>query len=133
MAATHASVVQASPSLQFFAAPGEQDPPLQVSPTVQAAPSSQAAVLWLIWQPPEHTSVVQGFLSSQSASTLQLPPVQPSILACAHAPVADVQASEVQASPSSQLFALPPKHLPSLQASLNEQALPSLQLAVLLT
>jgi hypothetical protein len=63
----HESAVQATPSLQFAAAPGTQAPPAQASPVVQAFPSLHADVLFACWQPDTalHESVVQTFASSQ--------------------------------------------------------------------
>jgi hypothetical protein len=61
------SSVQTLPSLQTGGGPPLQTPPPQVSPVVQASPSSQAAVLFEFWQPRtgSQESSVQGFASSQ--------------------------------------------------------------------
>jgi hypothetical protein len=69
VAGLHESVVQTLPSSQLVADPLTQAPPAQVSPVVQAFPSSQDAVL-LVWEQPvawSHASLVQGFPSSQAA------------------------------------------------------------------
>ncbi|MDA1095457.1 MAG: hypothetical protein O3A25_19675, partial [Acidobacteria bacterium] len=61
--------LQASPSLQTFAAPPTHLPPLQLSPLVQASPSSQAPALGLWVQPPvapSQPSLVHALLSSLS-------------------------------------------------------------------
>jgi hypothetical protein len=97
-AGEHVSFVHALLSLQSGApVPGWQLPPPHVSPTVQAFPSSHAAVLFA-WTHPtaaSHESVVQALLSSQSGAPApgwQLPP--------AHA------SPTVQALPSSHVAAL---------------------------
>jgi hypothetical protein len=50
-AASQASIVQPFPSLQSRIVPGMQIPPEQVSPKVQASPSSQAEVLFVCTHP----------------------------------------------------------------------------------
>ena len=45
------SVVQMFPSLQLIVVPDWQLPPLQTSPLVQALPSSQGRVLFMVTQP----------------------------------------------------------------------------------
>jgi hypothetical protein len=98
LAGAHESFVHTLLSLQLnVPTPGWQLPPLHVSPTVQAFPSSHAAVLFA-WTHPtaaSHESVVQALLSSQSGAPApgwQLPP--------AHA------SPTVQALPSSHVAAL---------------------------
>jgi hypothetical protein len=63
----HESSVQTLPSLQLAAAPGTQDPPLQVSFAVQASPSLQGFVLNAKTHPVAglQESVVQPFPSLQ--------------------------------------------------------------------
>src|SRR5436190_421864 len=91
---SHESAVQALLSAQFLGAPLVQLPPWQLSPVVQALPSSQWVPLCLGWyrQPSiaSHESVVQGLLSSQERDD---PP--------RHLPLRHESAG-VQASPSSQ-------------------------------
>jgi hypothetical protein len=66
-AGLHESSVQTFPSLQLSAPPLTQVPPAQMSPVVQALPSSQAAVLAAWTQPLAglQESSVQAFPSSQ--------------------------------------------------------------------
>ena len=64
---SQASVVQTLPSSQLVLFGPAQTPPPQMSPVVQALPSSQAAVL-LVWTQPltaSQESLVQGLPSSQ--------------------------------------------------------------------
>ena len=79
---SQASSVQGLPSSQFGAAPGTQDPLPQVSPTVQALPSLQGAVLFTCVQPLAglHPSSVQTFPSLQlgAGPPAQSPPEQAS-------------------------------------------------------
>jgi hypothetical protein len=136
------SVVQVLPSSQFSALPPLHAPFLQVSPVVQALPSSQLplAAVWLQPVAASQASVVHGFASSQVSvvpvhrPTAQLSPVvhaSPSV----HGPLASVwvqpaaksQLSVVQVLPSSQFSALPPLHAPFLQVSPVVHALPSSQ------
>jgi hypothetical protein len=86
------SAVQGFPSSQLGALPATHAPPWQVSPTVQALPSSQLAVVGLKTQPAKGSqlSAVQGFWSSQTVAA----PGR-------HAPSLQVSAI-VQALPSSQ-------------------------------
>ena len=90
--ASQLSVVHRLPSSQTVALPPLQRPPLHTSFWVQASPSSQDAVF--------------------------APLTQPDVL---------LQLSAVQTLPSSQFRALPPAHVPPLQASPTVQASPSLQ------
>jgi hypothetical protein len=120
-----------------------QAPPLQVSPTVQKAPSSHGAVLAVCVQPlaGAQPSVVHGLPSLQLGAEppTQLPPLQVSPVVqafpssqgavlgvCTH-PLAGLQLSFVHTLPSLQLGAGPPPQLPPLQVSLVVQAFPSLQ------
>jgi hypothetical protein len=114
---SQASSVQGLPSSQFGAGPPTQEPPEQASPTVQALPSLQGAVLLTCVQPVPalQPSSVQVSPSSQSSAgpPTQVPPEQASVV--------------VQALPSSQgcvLFTC--WHTPAWQAS-SVQALPSSQ------
>jgi sorbitol-specific phosphotransferase system component IIA len=92
----HVSVVHKLLSLHTTAAPGWQLPPPQVSPAVQALPSSHAMVLFVKTQPVLglHVSVVHRLLSlhTTAAPGWQLPPPQVS--------------PAVQALPSSQAVVL---------------------------
>ena len=130
-------------------------PPKQVSPVVQASPSSHTATL-LVWLQPavaEQASSVQGFLSSQSAGGaigVQVPDLQSEPWSCLpltqlgsmHTvlsvatvvvqPMAGSQASLVQSLPSLQTTAAPGTQPPFLQASPLVQAVPSSHGAVLL-
>ena len=138
---TQVSLVHALPSLQFVGEPGAQLPPLQVSPVVQASPSSHGALL-LLWTHPVaglQLSSVQTFPSLQfgAGPPTQLPPLHVSLVV--HAlpssqgalllvwthPVAGLQLSSVQALLSLQFGGGPPTHAPLLQVSLVVQALPS--------
>jgi hypothetical protein len=91
VAGEHESFVQTLLSLQFGAAPPTQVPPAQVSPVVQAFPSSQAMPLLACAQPVAGTqeSVVQELPSSQFGAA---PPTQ--------VPVALQASAVVQALPS---------------------------------
>jgi sorbitol-specific phosphotransferase system component IIA len=96
VAGLHVSVVHTLASSQTTALLAKQAPPPQVSPAVQAFPSSQAIVLFVKTQPAvgSHVSVVHTLASSQTTAVpaWQIPPPQVS-------PV-------VQAFPSSQAFVL---------------------------
>src|SRR5258705_444517 len=73
----HVSVVQPLLSLQTTGVPGLQMPPPQVSPLVQALPSSQGLVLFVKTQPDDglHVSVVQTLPSLQTIGVpLHTPP-----------------------------------------------------------
>jgi hypothetical protein len=142
------SLVHALESLQFLGNPGEQDPAVQVSPTVQALPSLQGNVLLVLTQPRtvSQVSLVQTLPSSQlgAAPPRQVPALQVSFVVQAFAssqgavlfecvqPVDVLHASSVQPFASSQLGGAPPTQVPALQVSPVVQALPSLHVAVLL-
>jgi hypothetical protein len=142
------SVVQALLSSQTTAAPAWQMPPPQVSPVVQAFPSSQAIVLFVKTQPASsvQVSVVQGLLSLQIRPTpgWQVPPPQVSPvvhgLPSSHAfvlfvktqPVAGLQLSVVQTLLSLQTTGVPGLQTPPPQTSPAVQALPSSHALVLL-
>ncbi len=146
--ASHESVVQALPSSQLRVPVGLHRPAAQMSPVVHASPSLQVAVL-AVWVQPllaSQPSLVHGFLSSQlgAAPPLQMPAAQMSpvvqalpssqvmvTLLCTQ-PVTLSQLSAVQGLLSSQLTPLPATHAPPAQMSPLVQALPSLQVAVLL-
>src|SRR5438128_1649449 len=136
------------PSSQLVAAAPTHPPPLQVSPLVQALPSSQGLVLLVCVQPVAglQPSVVQTLPSSQlgAAPPTHVPPLQVSpvvqafpslqglvLLVCVQ-PVAGLQPSVVQTLPSSQLGAAPPTHVPQLQGSRVVSALGRLPWVVLL-
>jgi hypothetical protein len=141
------SSVQILPSSQFGGAPPTQAPPLQVSPVVQASASSQAAVLFVFWQPStgSQESSVQGLASSQlgGAPPLQAPPPQVSpvvqaspssqgsVLLANWQPLAGLQLSSVQELSSSQTTGVP-EQTPPAQISATVHALPSSQAAELL-
>ncbi len=77
------SVVQTLLSSQLLAWPAAQPPPVHLSNSVQALPSSQPELLLTNWHLPStwlQASLVQGFLSSQStvAPALQVPLAQAS-------------------------------------------------------
>jgi hypothetical protein len=146
VAGLHESSVHGLLSLQVTAAPAWQVPLPQVSPAVQAFPSSQAAVLFA-WTHPVaglHVSSVHGLLSLQSTGEppWQMPPphVPPTthrspasqgfvLFVWAH-PVAGSHESSVHGLPSSQEIGVP-AHTPPLQVSPDVQALPSSQVAAL--
>jgi hypothetical protein len=147
VAGLHVSVVQTLASSQTTGAPALQVPPPQVSPVVQAFPSSQAIVLFVKTQPVtgSQLSVVQTLASSQTtaAPALQvpLPQLSPVVqaLPSSHAsvlfvnthPVAGLQLSVVQTLPSSQITPAPDRQMPPPQVSPDVQALPSSQAFVL--
>ncbi len=100
---SHKSSVHGLLSLQTTAAPETQLPPWHLSPLVQPLPSSQAAPAsraLLTHFPPRQVSAVQAFLSSQSASALQL-----QVLTPPHRPATQTS-PVVQAMPSSHLAVL---------------------------
>jgi hypothetical protein len=82
VAGLHESFVQTLPSLHRSGAPGTQTPPLQVSFTVQALPSSHGLLLLRARQPsrPSQKSVVHPFPSSHTrgAPGMQAPPAHAS-------------------------------------------------------
>jgi hypothetical protein len=141
------SVVQTFPSSQLAGGPPLQTPPPQVSPVVQAFPSSQAIVLFEFWHPStgSQESVVQMFPSLQfgAGPPLQTPAPQVSpvvqaspslhaaVLLAFTQPVAGTQESVVQILPSLQFGGAPPTQAPPLQVSAVVQAFPSSQAAVL--
>jgi len=93
---SQASVVQTIPSSQFGGGPLTHDPAAQVSPIVQAFPSSQGTVLFVnTHKPPEQVSVVHPFPSLHSVVVhsvqlgvgvpvqVPLPHKSPDVQACA--------------------------------------------------
>jgi hypothetical protein len=147
VAGLHESSVQPFESLQLVALPLVQTPPEQVSPVVQALPSSQEAVL-LVWTQPVEVlqeSLVHGFASLQfgadppthvppeqvSFVVQALPSSQEAVLLVWTQPVEVLQESLVHGFASLQFRADPPTHVPPEQTSPVVQALPSLQDAVL--
>ena len=140
------SVVQTSASSQLSAAPGVQAPPAQVSLTVQAFPSEQAAALGVYVHPVagSQASSVQTLLSLQvrllpwqvppwqrSATVQAFPSSQGLVLSVFTQPVVGLQESVVQRSPSLQSTAPPGRQTPPAQRSPSVQALPSVQPSVL--
>jgi len=144
----HESFVQGFPSSQFAGAPPTHAPMTHASPTVQALPSSQEAVLMMCRQPAItlQTSSVQAFVSAQSGGgpPTQAPPEHASFVV--HAlpslqrsafgrwtqPLAGTQASSVQTLASSQLGGGPPAHDPPVHVSFVVHPLLSVQGEVLL-
>ena len=143
VAGAQLSVVQRLWSSQSTAEAGLQAPSPQVSPLVQALPSSQASVLLAKTQPVagSQLSLVQGLASSQArvspltqAPTSQVSPLvqalpssQVRVLFVKTQPEAGSQLSVVQGLASSQARGPPPWQLPSPQVSPSVQASPSLQ------
>jgi hypothetical protein len=140
------SSVQPLSSLQVTAPPGEQVPAEQVSPVVQALPSSQEAVLLVCTHPvPElHESLVQSLSSLQSSAeppaqepaeqaspvVQALPSSQEAVLLLNTQPSSSSQESLVHSLSSLQVMVSPP-HVPSEQTSFSLQALSSSQETVL--
>jgi hypothetical protein len=149
VAGLHESSVQGLLSSHAAGAPLLQTPPPQVSPVVQAFPSSHGNVLFVKTQPEPglHVSVVQRSLSSQAsvpAPVWQLPPAHVSpvvqafpsshgnVLFVNTQPVAGLHVSVVQAFPSLHVSGTPPTQTADAsQASPVVQAFPSLQGLVL--
>ena len=143
------SVVHKLPSSQEIARPGRQEPPAQLSPSVQALPSEHSALLATNTQPLAElqVSLVQTLPSSQlsaapgvqALSTQASPVVQASpslhgaVVATFWQPVTGWQASAVQLLPSSQLLAAPGWQALLAHASPTVQASLSVQVAVLAT
>ena len=139
--------MQTLPSLQTTALPGTQALSLQVSPLLQASPSSQGTMLATLVQPSleSQESSVQGLLSSQAmaAPGTHWPPWQASfwvqallsvqgfVLLVKTQPPWVSQLSLVQTLPSSHCKPLPDKHFASWQTSPWVHALPSSQATVL--
>lgn len=135
------SAVQGLLSLQVTAAPLLQLPFLQLSPWVQALPSSQLPLAGALTQPPlgSQLSVVQALLSPQAfaAPGLQPPALHASpvvqTLPSSHGaeftanmqPLSGSHASSVQGLPSAHCSGVPAAHAPSLHASPLEHRLPS--------
>ncbi len=146
MARSQPSEVHGFPSSQTGAAPATQVPSLQVSPTVQALPSSHLAVVAPKTQPliASQLSAVQGFWSSHavgapgkhapslqvSPSVQTLPSSQAPVLLVLEQPAVLSQVSVVHRFLSSQAVATPPWHEPSLQPSPVVHLSPSSQPAV---
>jgi len=125
-----------------------QLPPEQVSPVVQALPSSQWALLFVWTQP--HSGIQESSVQTlpslqlrglpathvppeQTSLTVQaLPSLQGAVLLVKTHPVAGAQVSSVHGLLSLHTSAAPPTQTPAEQVSLVVQALPSLQGAVLL-
>jgi len=141
------SSVQTFKSLQVKGLPGWQDPPPQVSFTVQAFPSLQEAVLGVYTHPVDglQESVVHTFESLQTNGVppWQVPPeqispvvqafpsLQDALLGVYTHPVAGLHVSLVHTFESLQTTAVPPQ-VPPEQISPAVQAFPSLHDAVLL-
>ena len=141
--ASQASLVHGFWSSQLGAAPGLHTPAVQVSPTVQALPSSQVPAAALCRQPLvlSQLSAVHGLLSlqltvapawhtppPQRSPTVQVSPsLQVAVVAVWVQPLCGAQPSAVQGLLSSQPSTAVPLQVPPLQVSLSEQALPSSQ------
>ena len=133
--------------MQTTALPLPQAPLAQVSPRVQASPSSQGLAVSLWTQPPTglQLSMVQGLASSQAVAApgRQLPPAHKSAwvqallssqvaeLGSATQPVLASQLSSVHGLPSLQASFWPDAQLPSWQRSPLVQASPSLHARLL--
>jgi hypothetical protein len=144
----HVSVVHTLESSQFnVPAPGWQVPPPQVSPVVQALPSSQAAVLFVKTHPVARVqvSVVHGLLSLHTTPVPPhtpplhtspvvhgLPSSQGWVLFVWTHPLPGLQLSVVQTLLSSQTVGVPGWQLPPPHASPVVHAFPSSQAVVLL-
>ena len=142
------SSVQGLASSQSGAAPPTQTPAAQVSPVVQALPSSHDSMLSTLTQPrtESHESLVHGLPSSQSsgAPPTHDPPEQVSSIVHASPsshgselsvlthPVAGSHVSSVQMLPSSQSAGAPPTQVPAAHVSPTVQASPSSHGSVLL-
>ena len=146
VAGLHVSVVQTLASSQTTAVPAKQVPPPQVSPVVQAFPSSHAFALFVKTHPVAglQLSVVQTLASSQTiAAPPQTPPLQMSpdvhafpssqaaVLFVNTQPAAGSHVSVVHTLPSLQMTADPAWQVPPPQASPVVQASPSSQAFVL--
>src|SRR5262249_52013196 len=139
-AGSQASSVQRLPSLQSGAGPPTQVPATQVSPVVQALPSSQGPTLGTFRQTPAvQLSSVEGLPPLPRG---RVPPergwevwavrqagpwAQGAVWCGCRRRRAGARLSSVQGLPSSQLVALPPRQKPLRQASPVVQALPSVQ------
>src|SRR5205823_3963178 len=134
---------------QSRAAPATHDPPEQISPDVQAFPSSHAAALFVWTQPAagSHESFVQPLPSLQfgAGPPTHDPPAHVSLVVQAFAssqaaalfvwtqPAAGPHESSVQPLLSLQFGGGPPTHAPPAQLSLVVQAFPSSHADVLFT
>ena len=134
--------------MQVAVVPGWHAELAQTSPLVQALPSLHGSALAVKLQPllALHASLVHALLSLhtvvapgaqtpplQASPTVQtLPSEQTAVVAVNTQPVAESQASLVHGLLSLQVTAVPPAHAPLAQASPLVQALPSLQVLVLL-
>ena len=104
--------------------PGWHAPAEQVSPVVQASPSSHGAVL---------LTLTQSAFGLQESSVQTFPSRHSLVGSGAFTqPLAESQESSVQTFPSSQLGGAPPTHAPAEQVSPVVQASPSSHEAVLL-
>src|SRR6185369_9749960 len=143
LAGSHPSSVQTLPSSHMVAGPPAHAPAAQVSPTVQALPSSHGALLSVCVHPVagSQLSVVHTLPSSQSGAgppthwppahvslvVQSLPSLQgPPLFTCLQ-PVVVSHESVVHTLLSSQLAAAPGTQEPLAHASFTVQALPSLQ------
>ncbi len=133
LAMSQLSSVQGFSSLQMTPAPGAHLPPAQVSPVVQALPSSQAELLSVVVQPTAglQESLVQPLSSLHSMAmpgthepALQVSPsvhLEPSshalVLSVAVQPWPKLQASSVHGLPSSHWVGLPDTQAPAVQVS----------------
>ena len=141
------SSVHGLASMQLSAGPPTQVPPAHVSDVVQAFPSLQDAVLFVLTQPVDvlHESFVHTLPSLQlgAGPPTQIPPLHVStvvqafpslhdaVLFALTQPVDVLHESFVQTLPSLQLGAGPPTQVPPAHVSAVVQAFPSLHDAVL--
>src|SRR3972149_491207 len=140
---SHVSSVHTLPSLQKLGAPDVHTPSLQMSPKVQASPSSQGLLLFVNVHPltESHVSSVHTFPSLQelgapdvhtpslqmSTKVQAFPSSQGAILFVFVHPLTESQASSVHILPSSQGIGAPDVHTPLLQVSNEVQTFPSSQ------
>src|SRR3989304_960577 len=140
---SHVSSVHTLPSLQKLGAPDVHTPSLQMSPKVQASPSSQGLLLFVNVHPltESHVSSVHTLPSLQEIGapdvhtpSLQMSPKvqafpssQGAILFVFVHPLTESQASSVHILPSSQGLGAPDGHTPLLQTSNEVQTFPSSQ------
>src|SRR3990172_1871560 len=140
---SHVSSVHTLPSLQKLGAPDVHTPSLQMSPKVQASPSSQGLLLFVNVHPltESHVSSVHTLPSLQEigAPDVHTPPLQTSnrvqifpssqaaILFVFVHPLRGSHESSVHIFPSLQGIGAPDVHTPLLQVSNEVQTFPSSQ------
>jgi hypothetical protein len=123
VAASHASVVHALPSLHALAAPDVHWPLAHLSPSVQALLSVHDVLVL----PPTHVPFWQMSLSVHLLLSLHGAP----LAAVCVQPVLGVQASDVHGFVSSHVIVVPPVQEPPLQVSPSVHLLPSSHVPVL--